>query len=88
MMDQPTSQETLAALRRLRDEARERGDETMAVLLSGIDLYASLEREYELLEIMRRFAQEMQQAVENTPTAHELKELYERDDPDAPAGRQ
>ena len=52
----------------------------MAVLLSGIELYATLGREYELLEVMKRFAEDMREAVENTPTAAQLKVLYERED--------
>jgi hypothetical protein len=79
-MHEPTSPETLAALRQLIQHAREAGDETMAVLLAGIELYATLGREYELLETMKRFAEDMREAVENTPSAAQLKELYERGD--------
>jgi hypothetical protein len=79
-MNEPTSPETLAALRQLIYHARRAGDETMAVLLAGIELYANLGREYELLEIMKRFAEDMREAVENTPSAAELKKLYERGD--------
>jgi hypothetical protein len=78
-MERPTSGETLAALRKLVDESRARQDETMAVLLSGVELYARLGREYELLEVMRKFALEIQPAVNNTPSAEELRRLYERD---------
>lgn len=68
-------------LHRLRERARERGFETLAVLLSGVELYSALGREYELLDVMRRFAAEMQDVVENTPTAAQLRELFEREDP-------
>jgi hypothetical protein len=79
-MQQPASPETLAALRQLIQQAHRSGDETMAVLLTGIELYANLGREYELLEIMKRFAEDMREAVENTPSAAQLRELYERGD--------
>jgi hypothetical protein len=79
-MHQPTSPDTLSGLRQLIAQARQRGDHTMAVLLSGIDLYATLGREYELLEIMKHFAEDIQEAVDNTPTAAQLKELYEREE--------
>jgi hypothetical protein len=78
-MERPTSGETLAALRKLVDESRARKDETMAVLLAGVELYSRLGREYELLEVMRKFASEIQPAVDNTPSAEELRRLYERD---------
>lgn len=78
-MERPTSRETLAALHNLVDEARARHDETMAVLLSGVELYARLGREYELLEVMRKFATEIQPVVDNTPSADDLRRLYERD---------
>jgi hypothetical protein len=75
-MTPPTSPESLAGLRRLREEARARGDEAFSVLLSGLELYLSLGREFELLESMRAFAEEIKGAVENTPTAAELERLY------------
>lgn len=68
--------ESHAALRQLRDEARRSGDHTFTVLLSGIDLYIALGREFELLEHMRRFAEEMRESVENTPSAADLERLY------------
>ena len=83
-MTPPVSRETLESLRRVRDEARQRGDETMAVLLSGIELYATLGKEDELLEVMRTFADSMRPIIENTPSAADLKQLYERDDPYPP----
>lgn len=77
-----TSQPTLDDLQRLVEVARRRGDGTMAALLTGIQLYARLGREYELLEAMRTFAHEIQPAVEGTPSAEQLRELYERRDPE------
>jgi hypothetical protein len=77
---QPTSQQTLADLRQLIEHAGKRGDHTMAVLLAGIELYATLGREYELLETMKRFAEDIREAVENTPSAAQLRELYNRED--------
>lgn len=74
----PVTPESHAALRRLRDETRAAGDETFTVLLTGLDLYLALGREYELLEHMRHFAESMRESVENTPTAAELKRLYEK----------
>jgi hypothetical protein len=52
----------------------------MGVLLAGIELYATLGREYELLEVMKRFAEDIREAVENTPSAAQLRELYQRED--------
>lgn len=72
----PPSDDSLRALRRLRDDVRKRGDECLAVLLSGVDVYASLGREWELLEVMKKFADEIHEAVHNTPTVEELEELY------------
>ena len=69
--------ESHAALRRLREEVRERGDHTFTVLLAGIDLYIALGREFELLEHMRHFAEEMRESVENTPSAADLERLYQ-----------
>ena len=51
------------------------------LLLAGVELYAVLGREFELLEIMRSFAHDMHQAVEGTPTALELEKLFDRDPP-------
>ena len=77
----PTSPESLEAIRRLRHEVEERGDRRLALLLSGVELYAVLGREFELLEIMRSFAHEMQESVLGTPTARELEELFNREPP-------
>jgi len=77
----PTSPESLESIRLLRQEVEERGDRRLALLLAGIELYATLGREFELLEIMRAFAHEMHEAVHGTPTARELEELFNRDTP-------
>jgi hypothetical protein len=62
-------------------QARQRGDEVLGVLLAGVELYLSLGREYELLESMRKFADEMKEPVEKTPSVEELEELYRREPP-------
>lgn len=77
----PTSPESLEALRRLRQELADRGDQRLALLVAGVELYATLGREFELLEIMRHFADEMHDAVQGTPTAQELEELFNRNPP-------
>jgi len=77
----PTSPESLEALRRLRHELAERGDQRLALLIAGVELYATLGREFELLEIMRHFAHEMHEAVQGTPTTQELEELFNRTPP-------
>lgn len=77
----PASPESLESIRRLRREVEERGDGRLALLLAGVELYATLGREFELLEIMRAFAHEMHEAVEGTPTARELEELFDREPP-------
>jgi hypothetical protein len=55
-------------------------------LLAGVEVYASVGREWELLETMRKFAHEAEEMVRNTPSAAELKRLFERDDGDRPSG--
>jgi hypothetical protein len=77
----PTNPESLELVRRLRQEIQERGDERLAMLLAGVELYVTLGREFELLEIMRTFAHEMHEAVEGTPTSKELEELFNREPP-------
>jgi hypothetical protein len=77
----PTNPESLELLRQARREIAERGDFRLALLLAGVELYAVLGREFDLLEIMRAFAHEMDMAVEGTPTARELEKLFERDPP-------
>lgn len=80
MACQPPHPESLTGLRRLQQEAKERGDECLAMLLAGVDLYTSVGREWELLETMRKFAHDAEEMVHNTPSAAELKKLYERTD--------
>ena len=72
----PSHPESLEALRRLRDEVQTRGDECLAVLLSGIDAFVRAGREMELLDAMRHMGAEMADAVAGTPTAVELERLY------------
>jgi hypothetical protein len=81
MQWRPTNPESLELLRRLRHEVAERGDERLALLLAGVELYAVLGREFELLETMQTFAHEMHEAVKGTPTARELEELFNREPP-------
>lgn len=76
---QPSSEESIELLRRLRRQVAERGDQRLALLLAGIELYAVLGREFELLEIMRTFAHEMHEAVEGTPSIKELEDLFNRE---------
>lgn len=52
----------------------------MALLLAGVDLYVSVGREWELLETMRTFAHDAEEMVRNTPSASDLKRLFEWDD--------
>lgn len=77
----PTDPESIELLRHLRHKIAERGDARLALVLAGVELYATLGREYELLEVMRTFAHEMHDAVQGTPTAKELEELFDRDPP-------
>jgi hypothetical protein len=77
----PTSPESLELLRQVRREIAERGDNSLVLLLAGVELYAVLGREFDLLEIMRAFAHDMHLAVEGTPTVRELEQLFERDPP-------
>ena len=81
----PPDPQSLLALRRLCDETRQRGDECLALLLAGVDLYVSMGREWDLLEIMRKFAHDAEEMVNNTPSAADLKRLYEREGPGPPA---
>jgi hypothetical protein len=80
---QPTSEESLRELRAVAEAARRRGDECLAVLLAGIDLYVSVGREVELLEIMHEFEKDIRPAVEGTPSAAELERLYKRNPEDS-----
>ena len=77
----PTNPESIELLRRLRNKLVEQGEERLALLLAGVELYATLGREYELLDIMRVFAHDMHEAVQGTPTAIELDELFNREPP-------
>ena len=77
----PTSPESLDLLRQIRREVAVRGDSRLALLLAGVELYAVLGREFDLLEIMRAFAHDMHQVVEGTPTVRDLEQLFERDPP-------
>jgi hypothetical protein len=70
----------------LRDEVNQRGDKCLGLLLAGVEMYTSVGREQELLEIMRKFADDAEDMVRNTPTAAELQNLYERDDSAAEEG--
>ena len=79
----PPHPQSIAGLRRLRDEVSDRGDECLAMLLSGIGLYVEVGREWELLEIMRTFAHNAHEMVNNTPSAADLKRMYERSDGDS-----
>ena len=76
----PPHPESIRALRRLHDEAKERGDLCLEMLLTGVEMYMAIGREWELLEIMRQFAHDSEDMVRNTPTAADLKRLYERED--------
>ena len=77
----PTSPESLELLRQTRRDVAVRGDSRLALLLAGVELYAVLGREFDLLEVMRSFAHDMHQAVENTPTVRDLEQLFDRDPP-------
>jgi hypothetical protein len=79
MACRPPSTESLESLRRLQQQAAERGDDCLSLLLAGVDFYVRAGRELELLESMRSHAEEMREAIENTPTAQELKRLYEKE---------
>jgi hypothetical protein len=76
----PPNPDSIADLRRLRHEVSERGDDCLALLLAGVDMYVSIGREWELLEVMRKFAHEAEDMVRNTPSAAELRRLYEQED--------
>jgi hypothetical protein len=80
MACQPPHPDSILGLRELQREVSERGDECLAMLLAGIDLYTAIGREWELLEIMRKFAHDAEDMVRNAPSAAELKKLYERID--------
>lgn len=77
-MCQPPHPDSMESLRRLREEVSRRGDECLALLLAGVELYVSVGREWELLETMRSFAHQSEEMVRNTPSAAELRTLYDR----------
>jgi hypothetical protein len=52
MACKPAHPESLIGLRQLREEGEARGNECLAFLLGGVDLCASVGREWELPEIM------------------------------------
>ena len=80
MACQPPHPESIASLRRLQQEVKKRGDDCLAMLLAGVDVYAAVGREWELLEVMRKFAHDAQEMVRNTPSASELRALYDREE--------
>ena len=77
----PTEPESIELLRRFRCELAQRGDARLALVLAGVELYATLGREYELLEVMRTFAHDMHDAVQGTPSAKDLEDLFNREPP-------
>jgi hypothetical protein len=79
MTCQPPHPESLKGLNRLREEVHARGDECLGMLLAGVEVYTSVGREWELLEVMRKFAHDAEDMVRNTPSAAELKKLFERE---------
>jgi hypothetical protein len=79
MTCQPPHPESLTALHRLREEVDARGDECLGMLLAGVEVYTSVGREWELLEVMRKFAHDAEDMVHNTPSAADLKKLFERE---------
>ena len=79
MACRPPSPESLEALRKVQEEVADRGDQCLSLLLAGVELYVRAGRDYELLEHMRHSAEEMREAVENTPSAQDLRRLYESD---------
>lgn len=82
MSCQPPHPESVSSLKALREEVAARGDECLAMLLGGVEMYVAVGREWELLDIMRNFAHDAEEMVRNTPTADELRKLFEQ--PDGP----
>ncbi|HXJ44324.1 MAG TPA: hypothetical protein VNH18_33865 [Bryobacteraceae bacterium] len=80
MVCHPPHPESLSSLRRLQQEAGQRGDACLSMLLAGVGMYIAVGREWELLETMRKFAHDSEEMVRNTPSAQDLKMLYERED--------
>jgi hypothetical protein len=79
MSCRPTTAESLDGLRQLQRAAAGRGDICLSLLLAGVDLCVRAGRELELLETMRRDADQLKEAIDNTPSAEELKRLFETD---------
>ena len=84
MLYQPPHPDSVVGLRRLREEVAQRGDECLAMMLAGVNIYIAIGREWELLEIMRKFSHEAEEMVRNTPSAADLQTLYEREDLEPP----
>jgi hypothetical protein len=76
---EPVSESSREELRNLIESAKSRGDDALAVILQGVELYISLGREFDLLESMRSFEREIRPAVEGTPSALDLHRLYNLD---------
>jgi hypothetical protein len=75
----PPSPESLLELRELQKRVAERGDECLSALLAGVATYVAVGREWELLETMRKFAHDAQEMVNKTPSADELRRMFEKD---------
>jgi len=67
----------MEALRKLRTVTAERGEECLSALLAGVDLYVSLGQEIELLQIMRDHSASLRESIEGTPSAEDLRRLYD-----------
>ena len=78
MHSDPISEDSRHELLSLRDRAERRGEERLCLLLTGVDLYLSIGREVELLEMMRDYAEGLRDAIEGTPSAKELERLYQQ----------
>jgi hypothetical protein len=79
----PVSERSLQDLGYLITQVRSRGDECLAVLLEGVEMFVSLGREVELLETMSEFEREIRPAVEGTPSPMDLERLYNREEGEA-----
>ena len=76
---QPPHSESLNSLRKLQEEVAGCGDDCLAMLLAGLNAYVAVGREWELLDVMRKFAHDAQYMVANTPTADDLRKLFEQE---------
>jgi hypothetical protein len=76
---QHVSDWSLHNLEELITSSRSRGEMYFAALLEGVKMYVLTGREFELLEIMRRFEREIRPAVEGTPSIGEMEALYRRE---------